>query len=159
MFVHLFASQFCVRCLLGLSELQFVHRGGLGLWLFSVLFVVFCCVVFVFVVCCCGCSGVRMICIISFHVLFSCWIVSLSLSSSCAIMWAVSLLCCVWFVYSLFKVLVVALMLSISVSVYDVSFCCCSLMFSIVILFSCLSVLSIFMQFCAIIAMQFLNYL
>ena len=106
MFVHLVASQFCVRCLLGLSELQFVHRGGFGLWLFSVLFVVFCCVVFVFVVCCCGCSGVRMICIISFHVLFSCWIVSPSLSSVCAIMWAVSLLCCVFFVYSLLKVLV-----------------------------------------------------
>ena len=156
MFVHLFASQFCVRCLFGLSELQFVHRGGLRLWLFFVLFVGFCCVVFVFVVCCCGCSGVRMICIISFHVLFSCWIISLSSSNSCAMMWAVSLLCCVWFVYSLLKVCVVALMLSVSVSVYEFSFCCCSLMFSIVVLFSCSSVL---MQLCAIMAIQFLYFL
>ena len=161
MFVHLFASQFCVRCLFGLSELQFVHRGGLRLWLFFVLFVgvCCCCVVFLCIVCCCGCSEVRMMCIILFHVLCSCLSVSFSLSSVCAIVWAVSLLCFVWFVYVLFRVLVVALMLFIIWSLYDVSCCCCSLMFSIVVLFSCSSVLSIFMQSCAMFVMQCLNFL
>ena len=48
---------------------------------------------------------------------------------------------CVWFLYFLFRVSVVVLMLSVSVCVYELSFCCCSLMFSIVVLFPCLSVL------------------
>ena len=59
-FVHLVALQFIALCLLGLSDLQFVHRG--------VVCLLFCCSLFV--VSCL--SGVMMISVMLFHVLFSC---------------------------------------------------------------------------------------